>query len=175
MKIETTNVRWPELEEAQQTTPTASADAAGAKKASSVFRQDTVDISAEGKRKSAALQSAAGEGSGSPAVVDSGTGQAADATNQTADAAGQAGGPAGGLDDSSEGGSGTAASVTVAELKEQLQTKKNAIKARKDELEAAKALAENDLAQQDEVKRLKQSLATLEKEASKIQTSIYSA
>lgn len=183
MKIGTTKAQWPELEDVQKTVSHGGADAARGKKTDALLPQDTVDISPEGKRKSTALQSATAaevDGAGDPDVDAGGLGQAAgEASRSASDAsqtAGGAGQSAGGSGDGITGGdSGTATTVTVAELKEQLQAKKNSIKARRADLEAAKAQAEGDLVKQGEVKRLQQSLSTLEKEAAKLQSSIYSS
>lgn len=198
MKIGTVNAQWPEIEEMQKAVPQAGADTAGGKKAGSLLPQDTVDISLEGKRKSTALQSAIAaedDGAGDPDVDAGGSGQAVGETSTSASEAGQttgeadqaaseagvSAGEAGQSGDGSGGGgiaggdSGTATTVTVAELKEQLQAKKNSIKARQADLEAAKAQAEGDLLKQGEVKRLQQSLSTLEKEAAKLQSAIYSS
>ncbi|WP_353120216.1 hypothetical protein [Nitratidesulfovibrio sp.] len=199
MKIGTANAQWPEIEEMQKAVSQAGADTAGGKKAGSLLPQDTVDISPEGKRKSTALQSAIaaeGDGAGDPDVDAGGSGQAVGETSTSASEAGQTTGEAdqtaseagasvgeagqsgGGAGDGggiTGGDSGTATTVTVAELKEQLQSKKNSIKARQADLEAAKAQAEGDLLKQGEVKRLQQSLSTLEKEAAKLQSAIYSS
>lgn len=118
---------------------------------------DTVEISEEGMQKAQAMKGNApadGAQKGKDASGDSA---------QRSDA------------DTGSNSSGADASVNVNELKQSLQKKKSEVNAKQAKLDAAKRAAENDPAQESEVKKLQNQVSRLEKEAKKIRTEIYSS
>ena len=109
---------------------------------------DTVEISEEGRRKSAALQTDASNDKSSEGETHS---------------------------DSTSSDTQAASSVNVADLKKELQKKKSEVKTKQAKLDEAKQAAENDPSKEAQMKKLKSQVTQLEKEASKIQSKVYSS
>lgn len=119
-----------------------------AAKENAVAQGDTVKISEEGRRKSTALQT---DTSGK----DLSDGKAKSGKR-----------PVNGH---------AAGSVNVADLKNELQKKKTEVKSKKAKLDEATQAAANDPSKEAGMKKLKNQVAELEKEASKIQSKVYSS
>ena len=117
---------------------------------------DPVEISEEGMQKAQAMK-------GNAVTANAQKNEAASEDTAQSDA------------DTESNSAGAAASVNVDELKQSLQKKKSEVNAKQAKLDAAKRAAENDPAQESEVKKLQNQVSRLEKEAKKIKTEIYSS
>lgn len=112
---------------------------------------DVIDISEEGRQKSAAMQ-------------------AADSNAPTAEASGEG----------TDNGSGDATtnagdSANTAELEKKLQSKKTETKRKKEKLDTAKRQADGDSGNTSEVQKLKGEVDRLQREEKKLKSQVYSS
>ncbi|GFM34891.1 hypothetical protein [Desulfovibrio subterraneus] len=148
MNIGTVGTLGTNVDEMQSTQRTGQNIKAGAKNETAAAHGDTVVISEEGRRKSTELRT--------------------DASGKDA---------SGGASNSGKGSVDVhaASSVNVTDLEKELQTKKGEVKSKQAKLDEAAQAAANDPSKEEQVKKLKNQVDQLEKEASKIQSKVYSS
>lgn len=143
--IRTQSSSIEEMQKNQRTDQNRKEDVA---KQTTTTQGDTIEISEEGRRKSAALQTDASTDNSSEGETNS---------------------------DSTSSDTQAASSVNVADLKKELQKKKSEVKTKQAKLDEAKQAAENDPSKEAQMKKLKSQVTQLEKEASKIRSKVYSS
>ncbi|MFH0919526.1 MAG: hypothetical protein V1913_04135 [Fibrobacterota bacterium] len=148
MNIETVGAQRTDIEEMQKNQRTEQEVKAEPTGANASAQGDTVEISEEGRRKSTASRADA-SGNDSPA---------SDAES-----------------DSGSGDINAAGDVTVDDLKKELHKKKSEVKSKQAKLDEAAQAAANDPSKEAQMKILKNQVTQLEKEASKIQSKVYSS